>query len=44
MLNITGGGKERFMSEHDIVYMQPDHVFEINPPAEEIKKVMNKLF
>ena len=44
MLNITGGGKEHFMSEHDIVYMQPDHVFEINPPAEEIKKVMNKLF
>lgn len=44
MLNITGGGKERFMSEHDIVYMQPDHVFEINPPVEEIKNVMNKLF
>ncbi len=44
MLNITGGGKELFMSQNEIIYLQPDHIFEINPSVEEIKKVLGKLF
>ncbi len=44
MLNITGGGKELFMSQNEIIYLKPDHIFEINPSVEEIKKVLGKLF
>ena len=44
MLNITGGGEKRFKKEKEVVYLKPSHIFEINPPLAEIKKVMDKLF
>lgn len=44
MLNITGGGEEKFKRENDIVYLQPSHVFDINPELETVKEVLDKLF
>jgi cysteate synthase len=44
MLNITGGGEERFKREHKLFYLQPDIVFNINPDPEEVKVKLEKLF
>lgn len=44
MLNITGGGEKRFMSEKKVTYLQPDHIFDINPSNSEVKAVLSKLF
>jgi len=44
MLNITGGGEERFKREKEIIYLKPLHVFDNNPPLEEVKEVLYKLF
>ena len=45
MLNITGGGEEKFKAEHkDLFYLKPLHVFDFNNSIEEISTVMNKLF
>lgn len=44
MLNITGGGEERFKSEKEICYLKPAHVFDITPEMEDVEKVMTKLF
>lgn len=43
MLNITGGGENRFMSEKEITYLKPTHIFDINPELAEIKKVLGNL-
>lgn len=44
MLNITGGGEERFKREKEIVYLKPSHVFDINPSKEVVKEVLTELF
>ncbi|MCW3804201.1 cysteate synthase [Plebeiibacterium marinum] len=44
MLNITGGGEERFKSEKEIVYLKPAHVFDITPSMEDVEKVLSELF
>ncbi len=44
MLNITGGGEARFKSEHNLHYLKPDIVFDINPNPEEVKAQLVKLF
>jgi cysteate synthase len=44
MLNITGGGEERFKSEHHLHYLKPDIVFKINPDPEEVKAQLLELF
>ncbi|WP_193323729.1 cysteate synthase [Marinifilum sp. N1E240] len=44
MLNITGGGEERFKREKEVCYLKPSHVFDINPDLNEVKEVMAKLF
>ncbi len=44
MLNITGGGEEKFKRENDIVYLKPKHIFDINPDLETLKEVLDKLF
>jgi cysteate synthase len=44
MLNITGGGEKRFLREKEVTYMQPDHIFDIDPSQEEVKSVLKKLF
>ena len=44
MLNITGGGEEKFKRENDIIYLKPKHVFDITPDIETVKDVLDKLF
>lgn len=44
MLNITGGGEARFKKEKEVTYLKPQHVFDINPGTEDIKKVLAQLF
>lgn len=44
MLNITGGGEKRFKKEKEVVYLKPDHIFDINPDIADVKKVLKKLF
>lgn len=43
-LNITGGGEKRFKEGKELWYMQPDHVFPIDTPEDEIKSVVCRLF
>lgn len=44
MLNITGGGVERFKSENKLVYKKPDCVFEIGADPDTIKETVMELF
>lgn len=44
MLNITGGGEERFKQEKDLFYLKPDKIFGINPDAEQVKKGIEGLY
>ena len=44
MLNITGGGEEKFKRENDIIYLKPKYVFDITPNIETVKEVLGKLF
>ena len=44
MLNITGGGEERFKSEKKLHYLKPSLVFKIDPDFEEVKEKLEKLF
>jgi len=44
MLNITGGGEERFQRENELYYLTPELIFDINPDEEEVKQKLEKLF
>jgi len=44
MLNITGGGEEKFKRENDILYLKPAHIFDINPDIKTLEKVLDQLF
>jgi len=44
MLNITGGGIERFKNSHDIHYLTPLLTFPINPDPQSVKDKVSKLF
>lgn len=44
MLNITGGGEEKFKSGKNLYYLKPLEVFGINPPLEEVQIALNKIF
>ena len=44
MLNITGGGEKRFKTDNDIIYLKPNHVFDIDTPKEEVEKVLKEAF
>ena len=44
MLNITGGGEEKFKRENQVVYLKPSHIFDINPDLETIKEILYNLF
>ncbi len=41
MLNITGGGEERFKSEHSLFYLEPELKFRITPTLEEVKEQLS---
>jgi cysteate synthase len=44
MLNITGGGEEKFKAENELHYLKPEVVFDINPETEEVVEKVDKLF
>jgi len=44
MLNITGGGEERFHREKEIIYLKPSMVFELDPNPEEVKQKLKELY
>ena len=44
MLNVTGGGEERFMQGKELFYLQPSFVFDLNPQAEEVASKAESLF
>jgi cysteate synthase len=44
MLNITGGGEERFKEENELHYLKPSMVFNIDPDPEEVEEKLNSLF
>ena len=44
MLNITGGGEEKFKTENQLFYLKPELIFNINPNPEEVKEQVKKLF
>lgn len=43
MLNITGGGEERFKSENELFYLKPILVFDINPDEGDVKAQLSQL-
>ena len=44
MLNITGGGEERFKSEHELHYLKPTLEFPLNPDKELVFEKLKNLF
>lgn len=44
MLNITGGGEERFQQSHKLHYLKPSLIFDIDPDEDEVKKKLEELF
>ncbi|MFW5822554.1 MAG: cysteate synthase [Tangfeifania sp.] len=44
MLNITGGGENRFKAEKNLYYLQPDIVFDIDPDVDLVNKKVSLLF
>lgn len=43
MLNITGGGEQKFKNENELHYLKPEMIFEINPEADSVKERLKKL-
>lgn len=43
MLNITGGGEQKFKDENELFYLKPELVFEIDPNPKEVKKKLEDL-
>lgn len=44
MLNITGGGEQRFMANKDIWYLEPSHIFSLKADAEDVVAKAEALF
>jgi len=44
MINITGGGEDRYKSQHKVTYLKPSVVFDIDPDMETLKGELDKLF
>ena len=43
MLNITGGGEKRFQAEHEIHYLKPNHIFNIDFTKDEVERVVSEM-
>lgn len=43
MLNITGGGEKRFIAEHKIEHLQPNHIFKIGFTKTEVERVLAEM-
>ena len=44
MLNITGGGEEKFKAENQLFYLKPELIFDIDPDENEVKEKVKLLF
>jgi len=44
MINITGGGENRFKSEKEVTYLKPAHTFDVTPSLETVKEVITRMF
>ena len=44
MLNITGGGIEKFKSENKIIYLKPILIFPLNPDPQSVHQKVKTLF
>jgi cysteate synthase len=44
MLNITGGGEERFTAGRELHYLSPSVVFDLDPSLEEVERKLRGLF
>lgn len=44
MLNITGGGEDKFRNENKLHFLKPEIIFDINPNEDEVKREVAKLF
>jgi len=44
MLNITGGGEEKFKTENELFYLKPEIIFDIDPDEDFVKEEVKKLF
>ncbi len=44
MLNITGGGEERFKNGKNLHYLSPIQIFDINPEPKDVEVALNKIF
>jgi len=44
MLNITGGGEKLFRNSHHLYFLQPNHIFKMNPNEDEVLKIVDKWF
>ena len=44
MLNITGAGEKRFREEHDLVYLEPSHVFPLDADADKVVSTVEAMF
>jgi cysteate synthase len=44
MLNITGGGEQRFKKEHELFYLKPSEIFPVDIDPGEIRKRISQLF
>lgn len=44
MLNITGGGEERYKEGREIHYLKPSHIFPLSPNVEDVVAKCEELF
>ncbi len=44
MLNITGGGEEKFKSEKNLFFLKPEIIFDIDPDSATVLKKVSSLF
>ena len=44
MLNITGGGEEKFKNENNLFYLKPELICDINPNENEVREKIRNLF
>jgi hypothetical protein len=41
---VTSGGEERFKSEHELHYLKPTLVFDLNPSLDEVSERLGEIF
>jgi cysteate synthase len=44
MLNITGGGTEKFKQEHELSFLKPEIIFPVDPDPKDVKEKLKELF